>query len=877
MLRSLARLPDRLDAHLERRAADPLQPRDAAWIHWVANLLSGANQAERALGWLNRAWPVPTDGVVLSYLRGRLLYGIGRTTEAEALFRCTAEQGDDATRLGSRLFLARLLHRQGRLDEATDIYQKVLALQPNQAEAAAYVTRRHIALRHLDNAEATIAAIERAEPGHVQLVPLRSALLQARGDVEGAVALYRDAIAAEPGQLEYRVRFADMLADLGRLDKMAEVLDAACNAAPDSPAVFSRLLRCAQLRNAPAQETLEVCEAFLRIDPGNPTAMLQRANLLLRSGRRDDALEAYLAAARQHPGNVTFWRSAAAVALSRNRRALAREIAGEAAGAFAQETPEHLASRADVLQAAGAVPEALEAAEAALALAPDLLPAHEIAARLRMREGQYDRAWPHLLVLKDSPTRNIQATRLFGQVAAGFRYLRPGQADLAALEPVPGRFPDVMMEKIVANSPPMDPASCNDLVMHVSSTLASGGAERQVSLTVAGFRDAGRQVEFIGEDLDPGNARDFFLPIVERAGVPVHVLRDVRATAGWREMLATDPATREAVHVLAAMPQEVLQFALPLLVILRRRRPRVVHLWQDMVSIAGGLAAILAGVPRIVLATRSTRPAEIQRARPYFHAAYKAFLHRKGLSILANSRNGAADYEDWLELPAGSIDIVYNGFDFADMRRLAVPHEGAARRAGTGIPADALVLGGVMRCSSEKRPELWTRVACELAGRDSRVHGLLVGEGPMRAELMAEVKAAGLDGRIHFVGRQSPIEPWMQAMDVMFLSSLTEGLPNVLIEAQSIGVPVATMRVGGAPETVREGVTAAVVDEGTPAEIANHIGALLLDAGQRRAFSAAGIAWTNSTFSVAAMLARLDGIYARAPETASLHAGAAGR
>ena len=67
-------------------------------------------------------------------------------------------------------------------------------------------------------------------------------------------------------------------------------------------------------------------------------------------------------------------------------------------------------------------------------------------------------------------------------------------------------------------------------------------------------------------------------------------------------------------------------------------------------------------------------------------------------------------------------------------------------------------------------------------------HAVLVGDGPMLDLIKSWVAEAGLATRIHFVGTQSPIEPWIRAMSVLFLSSLTEGLPDViLIQAQALG------------------------------------------------------------------------------------------
>ncbi|MGH7087310.1 MAG: glycosyltransferase, partial [Stellaceae bacterium] len=241
--------------------------------------------------------------------------------------------------------------------------------------------------------------------------------------------------------------------------------------------------------------------------------------------------------------------------------------------------------------------------------------------------------------------------------------------------------------------------------------------------------------------------------------------------------------------------------------------------------------------------------------------AYTAFLRRPGVRMLSNSKFGARDYEDWLGVGRGAVQVIYNWCEFAGLRARTSPQAAAGARAEAGIPPEAIVVGGVMRCSFEKRPELWTEIACELAGRDPRVYGILVGDGPMRPRLIRHVEQLGFADRIRFVGRRSPVEPWMQAMDLLFLSSMTEGLPNVLIEAQSLGLAVATMRVGGAPETVLEGRSAVIIDEAPAARIADAIGTLLFDRARLRAYGKTGAGWASRMFSVEAMLDRLLMLY----------------
>ncbi|MEO1308098.1 MAG: glycosyltransferase, partial [Pseudomonadota bacterium] len=110
--------------------------------------------------------------------------------------------------------------------------------------------------------------------------------------------------------------------------------------------------------------------------------------------------------------------------------------------------------------------------------------------------------------------------------------------------------------------------------------------------------------------------------------------------------------------------------------------------------------------------------------------------------------------------------------------------------------------GSAMRFAREKRPDLWIETVAKAMERNDRIYGLMVGDGPRWQRLFETVRDRGLQDRLKLVGRKSPIEPWISAMDLFFLSSAREGLPNVLIEAQSLGVPVMTTNAGGSSETL---------------------------------------------------------------------------
>src|SRR5207244_9189966 len=111
-------------------------------------------------------------------------------------------------------------------------------------------------------------------------------------------------------------------------------------------------------------------------------------------------------------------------------------------------------------------------------------------------------------------------------------------------------------------------------------------------------------------------------------------------------------------------------------------------------------------------------------------------------------------------------------------------------RASFGWRTDAPCVGCVMRFENYKDPDLWLDTAAEIAKLKPGVRFLLAGYGTMRDVIIRRIETLGIGDRIVLPGPVSDVGLIYAAADVILLTSLCEGVPNILMEAQAAGRPV---------------------------------------------------------------------------------------
>jgi len=182
-------------------------------------------------------------------------------------------------------------------------------------------------------------------------------------------------------------------------------------------------------------------------------------------------------------------------------------------------------------------------------------------------------------------------------------------------------------------------------------------------------------------------------------------------------------------------------------------------------------------------------------------------------------------------------------------------------RSALGLPEGAFVVGAVGRLSVEKGHRYLIDAAPMLVPQIPALRFVLLGEGRERPELEKQVVRLGMRERVVFAGFQTDVRPWIQACDVIANPSLTEGMPNAVLEAMALGTPVVATAVGGVPEMIQDQVSGLLVPPGDPAALASAI--LDLFANPSRAAQLARAAQTKlEEFSPAKQCARLLDLYA---------------
>lgn len=135
------------------------------------------------------------------------------------------------------------------------------------------------------------------------------------------------------------------------------------------------------------------------------------------------------------------------------------------------------------------------------------------------------------------------------------------------------------------------------------------------------------------------------------------------------------------------------------------------------------------------------------------------------------------------------------------------PEASADLHALLGLSPETPLFGFVGRLNREKGPDIFIEVLGRVAAVRPEVAGVVMGDGPMRAELEGRACDLGLSGRLHWLGHRRDAATLLGGLTAVVMPSRTEGLPMLLLEAMAQARPIVASEVGGVPEVIERGRT----------------------------------------------------------------------
>ncbi len=375
--------------------------------------------------------------------------------------------------------------------------------------------------------------------------------------------------------------------------------------------------------------------------------------------------------------------------------------------------------------------------------------------------------------------------------------------------------------------------------------LERGGAERQAVVTATSLLRVGHEVVLIS--YGPKNA---FRRQIKREGIHLVEIRD-------RGLLR-------------------LKRIFQIRKVLRAERCDVAYSFKTSTSLFGTLAAKLAGTPCIQSSCRGYywpgfMPRKVKRkGYPGWYESGRwievpavwlnRWLSRRTAGWTVNSRDMRLFAHLQMAIPRENVSIVYNAV-LPDDCISPLSRQQARSKMKLDLAVPVVTIIGSLR--PIKNHAMLLRVAELLKEKPCHPIFLVVGEGPLRQTLEAQALSSSLGETVRFLGDRDDIADVLRASDVVVSTSISEGLPNVLIEAITAGIPCVATRSGGSRDIIQNGINGYLVASDDAAEMATKVSHLLEDSMLYERMSTAARQVAAERFSPSALAKRLLSIWTR--------------
>jgi glycosyltransferase involved in cell wall biosynthesis len=292
---------------------------------------------------------------------------------------------------------------------------------------------------------------------------------------------------------------------------------------------------------------------------------------------------------------------------------------------------------------------------------------------------------------------------------------------------------------------------------------------------------------------------------------------------------------------------------------LRQHRIDLVHTQLETVTVHGGIAAKIVGIPTVhtlhTFAYPNATAREIRRSEIAWFALRN--FHDKVIAVSAAVGNYAVSKG---RVPLEKILVLYNGIDTRSFGRRNDIDRTVVRKA-LGIPAAAALVVTVAVLRREKGIQFLIEAWPDILESVPNAYYLIVGAGPYENQLKSLAATYNLTDRVLFAGTRSDIPEILGSSDLFVLPTLDDVLPTVLAEAMASGLPIVASRVGGVPEMIEPGKNGLLVAPANQTQLADACIRLLHTPDEALRLAQGGRDVAEARFNVRNQVQKLENIY----------------
>lgn len=245
--------------------------------------------------------------------------------------------------------------------------------------------------------------------------------------------------------------------------------------------------------------------------------------------------------------------------------------------------------------------------------------------------------------------------------------------------------------------------------------------------------------------------------------------------------------------------------------IIRDHKVNVVHTQgPPSLDLFASIAARMTRSGMIVTRPVMIEDLKLSRAMRFCYRQIDRLTVRLADRVIAVSEAGYRHLVDSGHVAAEKAVLIRNGVELGRFGR------SREARARFGIPQGAFAIGACAQLVHYKGWHQFLATIARLRERNPAIHGVVIGDGPLRQELVAEALRLGVSEAVTFTGHLPDVSQALGCLDLFMLLSDVEGLSVANIEALATGLPCVVTDVGGARELVRDGWNGYVVPRASP-------------------------------------------------------------